>query len=58
MDSKADDQKLYFALKDDGIQLLTRPRKGKEKSPACKQMIREMQTRAHRKLSRECGTVV
>lgn len=58
MDSKADDQKLYFSLKDNGIQLLTRTRKGKDKSPARQQMIREMQSRAKRKLYRERGTVV
>lgn len=58
MDSKADDQKLYFALKDEGVQLLTRMRKGKNKSPARKQMRREMDTRAHRKLFRERGRVV
>lgn len=58
MDSKADDQKLYSALQDQGIQLLTRMRKGKVKSLARKQMHREMQTRAYRKLYRERGQVV
>lgn len=58
MDSKADDQKLYFAFKAQGMQLLTRPHKGKDKSPARRQMIREMRTRAHRMLFRERGRVV
>lgn len=55
MDSKADDQKLYFALKDAGLQLLTRPRKGKDKALKRQQMIQEMNTRALRKLYRERG---
>ena len=59
MDSKADDQKLYFALKEQNqIQLLTRPRRGMNKSPRRKKMIREMQTRTNRKLFRERGTTV
>lgn len=58
MDSKADDQKLYFAFKAQGIQLLTRTRKGQDKAPARRQMIREMNTRGYRKLYRERGQVV
>lgn len=58
MDSKADDHKLYFALKDAGVQLLTRPRKGTDKSPKRQQMIQEMNTRRFRKLYRERGQVV
>lgn len=45
MDSKADDQKLYFRLKDEhGIQLVTQPRKGMDKSESRQQMIAEMWT--------------
>ncbi len=58
MDSKADDQKLYFALQAEGLQLLTRTRRGKDKSPQRQQMIREMDTPAKRKLYRERGQVV
>ena len=59
MDSKADDQKLYFGLQDDyGIQLITRPRRGKNKSASRKKMIREMWTRANRKIFRHRSTTV
>ena len=59
MDSKADDQKLYTRLKHDHqIQLITRPRKGKNKSEARKKMIQEMWTPANRKVYRERGTTV
>jgi hypothetical protein len=58
MDSKADNQKLYFALQQVGLQLLTRPRTGKDKALKRQQMIREMNTRARRKLYRERGQVV
>ncbi|MGQ0604946.1 MAG: hypothetical protein ACT4QE_24975 [Anaerolineales bacterium] len=58
MASKADDQKLYFALKDAGVQLLTRPRKGTDKALKRQQMIQEMNTRALRQLYRERGQVV
>jgi len=45
MDSKADDQKLYFRLKDEhGIQLVTQFRKGMDKSESRQQMIAEMWT--------------
>ena len=45
MDSKADDQKLYFRLKDEhGIQLVTQSRKGMDKSESRQQMIAEMWT--------------
>lgn len=45
MDSKADDQALYFGLQQDyGIQLVTKPRKGMDKSPSRQQMIQEMLT--------------
>lgn len=58
MDSKADDQKLYFARQAGGLQLLTRPRRGKDKSPQRQQMIQEMNTPAKRKLYRERGQMV
>lgn len=59
MDSKADDQKLYFRLhREYGIQLITCPRKGKNKSASRKKMIREMWTRANRKVFRQRGTTV
>lgn len=58
MDSRADDQNLYFALKDAGLQLLTRPRRGMDKSPKRQQMIRELNSRVKRKLYRERGQVV
>jgi len=46
MDSKADDQKLYFWLKEDlGIQLLTAPRKRFDKTPRRQQMIAELKTK-------------
>ena len=45
MDSKADDQKLYFRLRDEhGIQLVTQPRKGMDKSESRRRMIAEMLT--------------
>jgi hypothetical protein len=44
MDSKADDQKLYFALQEHNIQLVTAPRKGANKSPRRQEMIRQMLT--------------
>ena len=40
MDSKADDQKLYFMLKEDhGMQLVTSPRRGMDKSTSRQKMI-------------------
>lgn len=45
MDSKADDQKIYFSLKEKyNIQLVTVSRKGMSKSPSRKEMIEEMLT--------------
>jgi hypothetical protein len=45
MDSKADDQKLYFnLLEEHNIQLVTAPRKGANKSPRRQEMIRQMLT--------------
>jgi len=59
MDSKADDQKLYFGLKDDHhIRLITRPRRGKNKSASRKKMIREMWTPANRIIFRQRSTTV
>ncbi len=59
MDSKADDQKLYFGLKDNHrIRLITRPCRGKHKSAARKKMIREMWTRANRKIFRQRSTMI
>jgi hypothetical protein len=59
MDSKADDQKLYFGLKENhGVQLITCPRRGMNKSVSRKKMIREMWTRANRKIYRERSVTV
>ena len=45
MDSKADDQQLYFSLIEDcDIQLITKPRKGMDKSESRQKMIAEMLT--------------
>lgn len=50
MDSKADDAPMYFRLKDDHqIQLVTVPRKGMDKSPIRKKMIKGMLTKRNRK---------
>lgn len=46
MDSKADDQKFYFKLKKEHrIELVTSPRKGMDKSPLRKKMIKETLTK-------------
>jgi hypothetical protein len=59
MDSKADDQKLYFGLKEDyRMRLITHPRRGKNKSASRKQMIREMWTLANRRIFRQRSTTV
>jgi hypothetical protein len=51
MDSKADDQHLYFSLKDDyAVQLLSTQRKGKSKSDKRQQMAKELSTRKHKKI--------
>ena len=50
MDSKADDAKMYFRLKQDyQIQLITSPRKGMDKTPLRRKMISEMLTEQNRK---------
>jgi len=50
MDSKADDAKMYFRLRDDHkIQLVTTPRKGMDKSPIRKKVIKDMLTKRNKK---------
>ena len=59
MDSKADDQKLYFNLKKEhNIQLITIPRKGMDKSPSRKKMIKEMLTKRNIKDFKKRSTTV
>lgn len=59
MDSKADDQKLYKRLKQQrGIQLVTVPRKGMDKSESRKRMIEEMLTRRNKADYRKRSTTV
>src|SRR5712692_2873320 len=54
MDSKADDQKLYRALKDDyDMQLLTCMRRGPDKLPQRQQMRKELYTSRQRRLYAE-----
>lgn len=59
MDSKADDQALYFRLKKDHrIQLVTVPRKGMDKSASRQKMIKQMLTKKNRKDYKERSTTV
>jgi hypothetical protein len=59
MDSKADDQKIYYDLKrNHQMQLVTVPRKGMDKSPSRKQMIREMLTEKNKQAYKERSTTV
>lgn len=59
MDSKADSQKLYFRLKKKfGIQLVTVPRKGMDKSLLRKKMIKEMLTKRNIKDYQKRNTTV
>lgn len=59
MDSKADDQKLYAELKcHHGMQLLTTPRRGMDKTSARQRMIRQMQTRQNRQIYKHRATTV
>lgn len=59
MDSKADDQKLYFRLRDEhGIQLVTWPRKGMDKSESRQKMIAEMWTEENRREYKERSVTV
>lgn len=51
MDGKADDYPLYRALKDQyDIQLLTRMRRGKDKTPERQQMRKELSSERHRRI--------
>ncbi|MBU4087061.1 MAG: hypothetical protein KKB21_05800 [Nanoarchaeota archaeon] len=59
MDSKADDQKIYFDLKQNfKIQLVTKPRKGMDKSDSRKRMIKEMLTKGNIEDYKERSTTV
>jgi hypothetical protein len=59
MDSKADDQHLYFSLKDEyAIQLLTTQRKGKTKTPKRQQMAKELSKRKYKKIYKQRSTTV
>ena len=59
MDSKADDSKLYFRLKDNyGMQLLTKCRKKMNKTPLRKLMIKEMSTGEFREIYKQRSTTV
>ena len=59
MDSKADDQKMYWNLKENhGIQLITNPRKGMDKSPERKAMIKDMQTKKNFRIYRKRSVTV
>ena len=59
MDSKADDQKLYFhLLQEHSIQLVTCPRTGMDKSPERKKMMRQMLTKQNRKDYKQRSTTV
>lgn len=59
MDSKADDQKLYFKLKEQyHIQLVTSPRKGMDKSPSRQKMIQDMLTEENKKEYKQRSTTV
>ena len=59
MDSKADDQKLYFGLKQEHqIQLVTVPRTGMNKSASRRQMIKEMLTRKNKREFRQRSITV
>jgi len=59
MDSKADDQELYFRLKKDHrIQLVTKPRKGMDKSESRQKMIQQMLTKANEKDYKKRSTTV
>jgi len=59
MNSKANSQSLYFEIKRMfRIQLVTKPRKGKDKSELQRKMIREMWTKRNRKEFRKRATTV
>lgn len=59
MDSKADDQKIYYNLKENhGLQLVTAMRRGKIKSPTRRQMFREIYTKQNQKDYQKRSTTV
>lgn len=59
MDSKADDQHLYFRLKKDHrIQLITVPRKGVDTSASRNKMIKHMLTKKNKQDDKERSTTV
>ncbi len=59
MDSKADDKNLYWSLKDNHkIQLVTSPRKGMNKSPERKLMIKDMLTKRNKQDYKKRSTTV
>lgn len=59
MDSKADDANMYFRLKENHhIQLVTAPRKGMNKSPIRKKMIKDMLTPKNKQDYRKRSTTV
>lgn len=59
MDSKADDQNIYFDLKKNHrMQLVTVPRTGMDKSPSRKKMIKQMLTKQNKKEYKERSTTV
>lgn len=58
MDSKADDQKLYFDLKKSDTQLLTSPRRGMNKSVGRRQMIKELKKKSNRQEYRKRSITV
>ncbi len=59
MDSKADDEKMYSALKDEyGIKLLTAPRAGLDKSERRQKMIAEQMKEENRLIYKKRGITV
>lgn len=59
MDSKADDQALYWNLKQNyGLQLITVPRRGMDKSPERQRMIKDMLTKANQREYKKRSTTV
>jgi hypothetical protein len=59
MASKADDQHLYFSLKEDyPIQLLTRQRQGNSKTKNRQQMAKELSKREYQKIYKQRSTTV
>lgn len=59
MDSKADDCKMYFRLKQNHrIQLVTSPRKNMDKSPERKHMIKDMLTKQNKRDYKQRSTTV